>query len=256
MRIFFAGASGVLGRHLIPLLLAEGHTVAGMTRTADHARQIEAAGASPVLCDVYDRGALHVEVKSFRPDLVLHELTDLPDDPSEIRARAAANNRIRTEGTTNLLDAMRASGATRFIAQSIAWAYEAGTPPYSEASPLNRKAVGNSAITVRGVLALEETVLTAFPRQAVILRYGSLYGPETANAMPNGPSRVHVDAAALAASLAVEAGSGIYNIADPNGEVSVVRAERDLRWEPNFRQAEGRGERLAGASPISVAERG
>ncbi|MHB8335585.1 MAG: NAD-dependent epimerase/dehydratase family protein [Acidimicrobiales bacterium] len=120
MRIFLAGASGVIGQHLAPLLVAEGHDVAGMTRTPGKADWLRQVGAEPVVCDVFDRDTLFEVVDRFAPDVVIHQLTDLPDDPAHILAHATANNRMRREGTTNLVDAAQACGV-RVIAQSVAW---------------------------------------------------------------------------------------------------------------------------------------
>ncbi len=121
MRIFLAGATGVIGSRLVPLLLAEGHQVTGMTRSAGKADRLRELGADPVVCDVFDRDALREAIVRARPDAILHELTDLPDDAERIRELAAANNRIRREGTRNLLDAAEVAGANRFVAQSVAW---------------------------------------------------------------------------------------------------------------------------------------
>ncbi|MHB1713160.1 MAG: NAD-dependent epimerase/dehydratase family protein, partial [Acidimicrobiales bacterium] len=109
MRIFVAGASGVIGRHLVPLLVAQGHGVAGTTRTPGKVDWLRQVGAEPVVCDVFDRNALFEVVDQFAPDVVIHQLTDLPDDPARIPEQAAANNRMRREGTANLVDAARAA---------------------------------------------------------------------------------------------------------------------------------------------------
>ena len=124
MRVFLAGASGVIGVRLIPLLVRDGHEVAGMTRSPGKAAALRELGAEPVVCDVFDAGALAQAVTAFGPELVMHQLTDLPDRAGQIPEFAARNNRIRTEGTRNLLAAAAQAGATRFLAQSIAW-----TPP-------------------------------------------------------------------------------------------------------------------------------
>lgn len=121
MRVFLAGASGVIGVQLVPLLVAEGHEVAGMTRSPGKAEALRELGAEPVVADVYDAAALRDAVVGFGPDLVMHQLTDLPDDPAKIPEFGGFNSRIRTEGTRNLLDAAAAAGARRFLAQSIAW---------------------------------------------------------------------------------------------------------------------------------------
>ena len=121
MRIFLAGATGVLGVRLVPLLVAAGHQVAGMTRSPEKADSLRVLGAKPVVCDVFDAPALQEAVLAVRPDAVLHQLTDLPDQMSSIPERAAANARIRRQGTRNLLAAAGAAGTTRFLAQSVAW---------------------------------------------------------------------------------------------------------------------------------------
>src|SRR5689334_1284962 len=125
MRIFVAGASGVIGTRLLPLLISADHEVAGMTRSPEKVDALRELEARPVLCDVFDRDALIGAVEAFGPDLVIHQLTDLPDSVHEIGAFRDRNNRIRTEGTRNLLDAAAAAGA-RLLAQSIAWRPPAG----------------------------------------------------------------------------------------------------------------------------------
>ena len=119
MRVFLAGATGVIGIRLVPLLVGEGHEVSGMTRSPEKAPTIAALGAMPVVCDVFDATALVEAVVGFAPDLVIHQLTDLPDHLDELSDYVARNNRIRTEGTRNLLAAAAAVGA-RLLAQSIA----------------------------------------------------------------------------------------------------------------------------------------
>ena len=119
MRIFVAGASGVIGRHLVPLLVEGGHDVAGMTRTPGKVDWLRHVGAEPIVCDVFERDELLRAVARFSPDVVVHQLTDLPDDPAQVREQDAANSRMRREGTTNLVDAACTCGA-RVIAQSVA----------------------------------------------------------------------------------------------------------------------------------------
>ena len=121
MRIFLAGASGVIGIRLVPLLVAAGHDVAGMTRSPAKMNHLRDLGAEPVLCDVYDADTLTAAVEGFRPDLVMHQLTDLPDDIDDISRSADRNDRIRREGTRNLLAAAQIADVNRFSAQSIAW---------------------------------------------------------------------------------------------------------------------------------------
>lgn len=163
MRILLAGATGVIGVRLVPLLLAEGHAVAGMTRSQPDV--VAELGAEPVVCDVYAAARLREAVAAFAPDLVLHMLTDLPDDLAEIESFLPRNRRIRDEGTRNLL---AAAPGVRMLAQSIAF------PPGAE--------------------ELERLVLAA---DGVVLRYGRFYGPGTFGGdTPPEPPRIHVDEAA------------------------------------------------------------
>lgn len=192
MRIFLAGATGVLGRELVPLLLGAGHGVAGMTRDPAKAEGLRAAGVEPVVCDVYDAGRLSGAVAAFAPGLVMHQLTDLPDRLEEIGDYRERNNRIRTEGTRNLLSAAAAAGAPRFLAQSIAW-----EPPGAGAA----------------VAEHERMVLAA---GGLVLRYGVLYGPGTygGESVPEHGPRIHVRAAAERTIELLEAPSGTYELVE------------------------------------------
>ncbi len=194
MRIFVAGASGVIGRALVPLLVADGHEVAGMTRTPEKVDRLRSLGAHPVLCDVYDRDALRDAVVDFRPDAVVHQLTDLPDDAARVREGAAANARMRREGTLNLLGAAAAAGARHLVAQSIAW-----DPPGD-----GRAAKDD----------LERAVLGA---GGVVARYGQLYGPDTYHVddLPE-PPRVSVAEAARQTVPLLHAPSGVVVVVDPD----------------------------------------
>lgn len=191
MRIFLAGASGVIGVRVVPLLVAAGHQVAGMTRARDKAARLTALGAEPVVCDVYDAGGLRAAVTAFAPDLVMHQLTDLPDSASQVAELSDRNDRMRTEGTRNLLAAAQAARAVRFLAQSIAW-----EPP------------GRGDV----VRQHERMVLDA---GGVVIRYGQLYGPGTyyETELPE-PPRVGVDAAAERTVALLEAPSGIVEIVE------------------------------------------
>src|SRR4026207_1706749 len=121
VRIFLAGASGVIGQRLIPRLVQAGYVVGGMTRSPSKMELLRHLGAEPILCDVFDREALIQAVHDFKPDVVLNELTDLPDDAAQISKLADLNARIRTEGTRNLIEAARRSGSPKILAQSVAW---------------------------------------------------------------------------------------------------------------------------------------
>ncbi len=193
MRIFIAGATGVLGTRVVPLLVADGHQVWGMTRTPSKSDLLWKAGAEPVVCDVYDLPALRDEVVRSQADAVLHLLTDLPDDVSAIESFTEVNARIRREGTRNLLTAARAAGTTRFLAESVAW-----------------QLPGDAGLAVA---ELERAVLHV---AGVVLRYGRFYGPGTHHDHePPPPPRVHVDEAARRTALALEERSGAIEIVDP-----------------------------------------
>jgi nucleoside-diphosphate-sugar epimerase len=237
-RIFLAGAAGVIGRRLTPLLLAQGHSVWGATRSPDKCEFLRRLGARPVLVDVFDAEALAKAVLDAKPDIVIHQLTDLSaiHDPAKRSDALARNARVRDEGTRNLVAAARKARARRLIAQSIAWAYAPGGRPYDEDHPLDMNAEGERAVTVRGVESLERQVLGASPMEGLALRYGRLYGPGSgADAPPSAPS-VHVDAAAYAALLAIDHGEpGLFNVADPNDGVSTDKATAALGWRADFR---------------------
>lgn len=238
MRIFLAGAGGAIGRRLVPLLLAAGHDVTGTTRSADKAAELKKHGIDAVVVDVFDAGALRQVAIAARPDVVIHQLTDLPQviDPASLREALARNSRLRVEGTPNLVAAALAAHARRLIAQSIAFAYADGREPHAETDALVA-AEGDqpSAVTGRGVRALEQAVLDAPGIDGIVLRYGRLYGPGTWNT-PNARAPLHVDAAAQAALLALTRGaSGIYNVAEDDGAVSIEKARSELGFDPAFR---------------------
>jgi nucleoside-diphosphate-sugar epimerase len=238
MRIFLAGATGAVGRPLTRLLVAAGHAVTGTTRAPEKAAAIEAAGAAAAVLDAYDGDAVRAAVMAARPDVVIHQLTDLPGkrDPATYPAGLAANARLRVVGTPNLMAAARAAGARRFIVQSVAFAYAAAAAPCRESDPLDFAAEGGRAGLVRGVVALE-AVTTGTPGiEGIVLRYGYLYGPGTWYAAPEGRGFIHVDAAAQAALLAVTRGAaGVYNIAEDDGAVAIDKARKELGFDPSFR---------------------
>jgi len=240
MRVFLAGASGAIGRRLVPLLLRAGHAVTGTTRSAATGKELERAGVAPAVLDVFDARAVAAAMRAAEPEVVIHQLTDLPREFDEVRIAASyANNaRIRTEGTRNLVAAAQAASARRFIVQSIAFAYAPGGEPHPETDPLNLADPARS-VTVKGAADMEQQVLAAAGMVAIVLRYGLLYGPgawsETATRKP----ALHVDAAANAALLAITRGAtGIYNIADDDGAVSIAKARRELDFDPGFRLGE------------------
>jgi uncharacterized protein YbjT (DUF2867 family) len=192
MRVFVAGASGVIGVRLVPLLVGDGHEVAGMTRSPEKAETLRQLGALAVVCDVFDGPALRDAVRAFGPDVVVSELTDLPDDFDQLGAFGAANDRIRREGTRNLLDAAAAAKTPRFLAQSIAW-----------------RLPGEWGAAVD---ELERMVLQA---DGVVLRYGRFYGPGTfyESELPE-PPRVGIEEAAGKTADLLEAESGVVTLID------------------------------------------
>jgi nucleoside-diphosphate-sugar epimerase len=237
MRVLLAGASGAIGRRLVPLLVRAGHDVVGTTRSAQTATELERAGVRAAVVDVFEPPALSAVVRAANPDVIIHQLTDLPRqfDETRVAASYAANARIRIEGTRNLIAAARAVKVSRFIVQSIAFAYAPGGEPHAEADSLNL-ADPVRAVTVRGAADMEHQVLSEPSFLAIVLRYGLLYGPGTWSEGPSRKPGLHVDAAAHAALLATTRGArGIYNIADDDGIVSIAKARAELGFEPRFR---------------------
>jgi nucleoside-diphosphate-sugar epimerase len=193
MRIFLAGASGVIGQRLIPRLVQAGHVVGGMTRSASKTELLRHLGAQPIICDVFDREALIKAVRDFKPDVILNELTDLPDDVTQISEHADLNARIRTEGNQNLIDAARQSGSPKILAQSVAWKLPDGPDAMA-------------------VAELERSVLA---EGGVVLSYGQFYGPGTYNEkkQPAEP-RVQIDRAAERTIETLGAPTGVIVITD------------------------------------------
>jgi len=191
VRIFLAGASGVLGLRLVPLLVAKGHVVAGMTRSPGKVERLRALGAEPVVCDVYDAAALREAVTAFRPELVMHQLTDLPDDEASLANAGDANARMRREGTGNLLAAAEGAGVPRFLAQSVAW-----------------------ELTGAGGAAKEELERAVLGFGGVVLRYGRFYGSGTYHAEPPDPPRIQIDEAARRTAALLDAPSGIVEVVE------------------------------------------
>ena len=194
MRVFLAGASGAIGRQLVPLLVGEGHMVGGMTRTPAKAEMLRELGAEPFVVDVYEAERLRDAVVGFEPGALVHQLTDLPADPARIPEMARANSRVRTEGTRNLLAAAAAADVPRFVAQSIAW-----------------------RLPERDQLAVEEHEAMVLDAGGVVLRYGRFYGPGTYHPeegdLPEPPA-VHVAEAARRTVAALEAEPGILTVVD------------------------------------------
>ena len=192
-RVFLAGGSGVIGQRLIPRLIEVGYVVGGMTRSADKTELLSRLGAEPILCDVFDREGLVQGVRDFAPDVILNQLTDLPDDVASIGAYAELNARIRTEGNQNLIEAARQSGSPKLLAQTVAWQLPDGP----------------------GALAVAELERSVLAEGGVVLSYGQFYGPGTYNEqqVPAEP-RVHIDRAAERTVELLDAPSGVVVITD------------------------------------------
>jgi 2-alkyl-3-oxoalkanoate reductase len=236
MRVFVAGATGAIGRRLLPQLIGRGHSVIGLTRTPAKAAQLRELGAEPVVADALDQNAVHAAVSAARPDVIVHELTDLTGqmDMRKFDRSFANSNRLRTVGTDHLLAAARASGVQRMVAQSYCgWPYaRAGEYVKSEDDPLDADPPQEQRRTLDAIRHLEDAVAKSAAPTGVVLRYGGFYGPDTGlfepavieqirkRRMPvigagaGWWSFIHVDDAAEATALAVERGSGVYNIVD------------------------------------------
>jgi 2-alkyl-3-oxoalkanoate reductase len=239
MRVFLAGATGVVGRFLVPQLVAEGHEVVGTTRSADKAARLRDVGAEGVVLDLLDRNAARAAVTAAKPEAIIHQATAL----SKLTARSmrkfdqafAVTNQLRIAGTDNLLAAAREAGTARFVAQSFAPLIYArtGTSLKTEADALDQHPAGNARETMDAIHRLETAVLAAHGIDAVVLRYGGFYGPGTSMGAGGEQieavrkrqfpivgdgggvlSFIHVEDAASAAVAALHGPPGVYNIVD------------------------------------------
>lgn len=256
MKIFVAGATGAIGKRLVPQLIASGYEVVAMTRSPQHVERLRAAGAEPVVADALDRSAVMQALKQAKPEIVIHQLTALTGvkNYKQFDDEFALTNRLRTEGTDYLLEAAQAMGARRFIAQSYGnWNYaRVGTGLKTEEDPLDPSPPRNQTKSLWAIRYVENAVVSAHGIEGIALRYGNLYGPGTGIAadgeiaatvrkrglpiVGNGAgvwSFIHVDDAASATAAAIYHGvPGIYNIADD--EPAPVRT-----WLPALAQAVG-----------------
>ncbi|OME02601.1 dTDP-glucose 4,6-dehydratase [Paenibacillus odorifer] len=240
MRIFVAGAAGVIGRSLLPKLLQAGHEVIGLTHKEENKTILESLGAQAVIADVYERESIFAAIQAAQPEVVIHQLTSLS------QRNFADNSRIRIEGTRNIVDASLTNGVKQIIAQSISWAYEAGEGPATENTPLDTNASESRMRTIEGIRSLEKAV-AEIPNH-VILRYGMLYGQGTwydaaglmteeirkgrLTATEAVTSFLHVEDAANAAALALNWPSGPVNIVDNE-------PARGIDWVPVFSEILG-----------------
>jgi nucleoside-diphosphate-sugar epimerase len=179
MRVFVTGATGALGQHLVPALIAAGHEVTAITRTPGKAAQLREAGAEPVIVDGLDRDAVIAAVQAASPEVIVHEMTALADMRSlrNLDKVFAATNELRTRGTDNLLAAAARAGTRRVIAQSNTNATgRSGAAVKTEEDPLDSRPVPSAAGMVAAVMHVEEAVPGAVP-EGIVLRYGNFYGP-------------------------------------------------------------------------------
>ena len=255
MRVFLAGATGAIGRRLVPRLVEAGHEVTAMTRSKSKLGELRALGAEAVLCDVFDAGQLGTVVARAEPDAVINQLTDLPQslNPRKLGEYYAANNHVRREGTTNLLSAARGAGVRRFLVQGAAyWYAPSGGPVKTETDPLYLDAPPPIGPAVETIKFVEDAVLSADGLEGVVLRYGFFYGPGTWYVKDGDVGRqvskrrypmighgggtysfVHIDDAAAATVVALErAAPGVYNVVDDE-------PAETAEWLPVFAEALG-----------------
>jgi nucleoside-diphosphate-sugar epimerase len=237
MRVLVAGATGALGKELVPRLADARHEVFAMVRSESSKAMASQLGAVPVVADALDRAQVEAAVRQAAPEVIVDQLTSIGDiDTRRFERSFAATNRLRIEGTDNLLSAARATGVRRFVAQSNgAFTYaRTGGPVKNEHEPLDRSPVAQMASMIAAIEHLEKAVLGAAWTEGIVLRYGAFYGPGTSMAagseqfdMIRGRkfpvvgdgggvwSFVHIADAAEATVAAVESGGrGVYNIVD------------------------------------------
>ncbi|HEY8473576.1 MAG TPA: NAD(P)-dependent oxidoreductase [Natronosporangium sp.] len=280
MKIFIAGASGAIGRQLVPQLVARGHEVVGTTRSAGKAERLRALGAEPVVLDALEPDAVADAVAKAEPEVIVHQLTALagPPDFRHAKRMAAATNRLRTEGTDILLAAGRAAGVRRVVAQSNgAWMAQTGGPPAVETEPIEPNPPADVAEAVAAIRYLESAVTGITWGDGIALRYGGFYGPGTGmelapDAIMAGLIRrrrfpivgggdgvwplIHITDAASATVAAIERGRpGIYHVTDddpaPVKEFLPVLAER-LGAKPPRRVPAWLVRLVVGGGPVSL----
>jgi len=252
MKVFVAGATGALGKQLVPMLVSEGHEVTGMTRTPAKEDAVRAMGARAAVADALDPEGVAQAVAEAEPEAIIHELTaiDATSFSRSLDKMFALTNRLRTEGTDHLLAAARAVGARRFIAQSFAgWSFElTGSMIKTEEDPLEERPAKTVSQTVGALRHVEEVVTNAEGIEGLALRYGGFYGPGTSLGVnPDGEqvemirkrrwpmvgdgagilSLVHIHDAATATLAALDHGApGVYNVVDDDpAPMSVVIPE-------------------------------
>jgi nucleoside-diphosphate-sugar epimerase len=233
MRVFVAGATGVVGRQLVPQLIAAGHQVTATTRSADKAAGLRAAGAEAAVVNGLDAMAVGQAVARAEPEVVMHQMTGLAGDFDlrHFERTFAATNELRTTGTGNLLAAAQAAGARQVIVQSYAgWpAIKTGAPLSTEDDPFDPDPPKAMRSTLEAIKYAERAVL-AGPLEGIVLRYGSLYGPGATDLMVEMLRKrqvpvigggagiwsfLHVqDAAGAAVAALGDVPPGVYNVTD------------------------------------------
>jgi len=254
MRVFLAGGTGVIGRALVPQLLEAGHEVTAMTRFEERAERLRESGVEAVVCDAFDADRVVLTVEAARPEVVVNQLTDIPKaiNPRRMSEQFTTNDRLRTEGTRNLMRGAAAAGARRLVSQSIAWAYAPTDGLWTEEDRLWLEAPEPWGRSVNAVAALEEATLGGDGVEGVVLRYGFFYGSGSAYASDGSTaemvrkrafpvvgdgsavySYIHVDDAASATVAALDHGPpGAYNVVDDDpGKVR--------EWLPEYAEAVG-----------------
>jgi len=233
MRVFVTGATGAIGQHLVPGLVAAGHQVTATTRTPGKADGLRAAGAVPAVVDGLDRAAVLTAVRAAAPEVIVHQMTALADMRSlrDTDRVFGTTNELRTQGTDNLLAAAAAAGTRRVVAQSYTgWTNErSGGPVKTEDDPFDSRVLPTAARTLAAIKHVEETVPLAVP-EGIVLRYGSFYGPGASQVLldllrkrmlpviGDGAgiwSFIEITDAAAATVAAVGGGApGVYNVVD------------------------------------------
>jgi 2-alkyl-3-oxoalkanoate reductase len=254
MRVFIAGATGVIGRPLVSALITAGNEVVGMTTSEEGLKTLKAKGAGGIVANALDSRAVQAAISKAKPDAVIEELTSMPKHytPEEMRAAADRDRTVRLEGGRNVQNAARAAGAQRYIVQSTGFFYGPGSGLAAEVDPLAQDASPRIAANVKTYMEIEERVLGAPDLEGIALRYGFFYGPGTYHDPDGGSmsqqvrqrtypiigsgsgvySFVHVEDAAVATVAALKSGPGVYNIVDDDAsEMSV--------WLPAFANAIG-----------------
>ena len=254
MKVFVAGATGNIGRHLVPKLLEAGHDVTGMTRSEERAVRLRETGASAVVCDAFDAEGVRRAVAESAAQVVVHELTALPEVLDFRKPELwEPTHRLRREGTRFLIDAALAAGSRRMVAQSIAFAFApTGDWVKDEEAPLAVDQPGLPGEIASAIAEMEDAVTGTEGVDGLVLRYGQFYGPDTYYARDGASAKqvrkgqfpivgggdavfsfVHIDDAADATVAAVERGApGIYNVVDD--EPAAVR-----EWLPVYAEALG-----------------